>query len=69
MLNCSLWNTLKNCNPLDQDFSEEYVCCEKTAQDKFFRHEGLLFRENKLCIPYCSIRDLLVRESHGGELM
>ena len=28
-----------------------------------------MFRENKLCIPNCSVRDLLVRESHGGGLM
>ena len=25
--------------------------------------------KNRLCILNCSIRDLLVRESHGGELM
>ena len=28
-----------------------------------------LFKENKLCIPNCSLRELLVLESHGGELM
>ena len=28
---------------LDQDFREEYVCCEKAAHDKFFRHDGFLF--------------------------
>ena len=28
-----------------------------------------MFRENRLCIPNCSIRDLLVRESHDGGLM
>ena len=55
--------------PSNQDFSEEYACCEKTAHDKFFRHDGFLFQENKLCIPNCSIRDSLVRESHGGGLM
>ena len=54
---------------MDQDFSNEYACCEKAAHDKFFRHEGFLFRENRLCIPNCSIQDLLVRESHGGGLI
>ena len=54
---------------MDQDFSEEYACCEKVAHDKFFRHKGFLFQENRLCIPNCSIWDLLVRESHGGGLM
>ena len=60
---------IKELYPLDQYFSNEYACCEKGAHDKFFRHEGFLFRENRLCIPNCSIRDLLVRESHGGGLM
>ena len=54
---------------LDLDFSKEYACCKKVAHDNFFRHDGFLFRENKLCIPNCSIRDLLVREPHGEGLM
>ncbi|XP_058006772.1 uncharacterized protein LOC131182140 [Hevea brasiliensis] len=33
------------------------------------RHNGFLFRENKLCVPKCSIRELLVKESHVGGLM
>ena len=60
---------IKELYPFDKDFSEEYVCCEKATHDKFFRHDGFLFRENKLCIPNCSIRDLLMRESHGRGLM
>ena len=31
-------------------------------------HE-FLFKKSKLCIPKCSIRDLLVKEAHGGGLM
>ena len=60
---------IKELYPLDQDFSEEYVCCEKAAHDKLFIHEEFLFRENKLCITNYSIWDLLVRKSHGGGLM
>ena len=38
---------IKELYPLDQDFSEEYACYEKAAHEKFFRHDGFLFRENK----------------------
>ena len=30
--------------------------------------EGFLFKGNKLCIPSCPFRELLVREAHGGSL-
>ena len=60
---------IKELYPLDQDFCDEYRNCEGKALGKFFRHEDFLFRENKLCVPNCSLRDLLVRESHSGGLM
>jgi hypothetical protein len=53
----------------DREFCEEYRACEKIASGKFFRLDGFLFRENKLCVPNCSMRELLVQESHGGGLM
>lgn len=53
----------------DCDFSSIYASCDKGAFDKFYRHEGYLFREDKLCILNCSLRELLVREAHGGGLM
>ena len=53
----------------DLDFKVEYRAYEKTTSGKYFRHNGFLFRENKLCVPNCSLRDLLVKESHGGGLM
>ena len=46
-----------------------FGACEQNAVDKFYRHEGFLFRENKLCVPNCSLCDLLVWESHSGGLM
>jgi hypothetical protein len=53
----------------DHEFREEYRACKKIASGKFFRLDGFLFRENKLCVPNCSMRELLVQESHGGGLM
>lgn len=53
----------------DPDFASIFAACELTAFGKFFRHEGFLFRENRLCIPSCSLRELLIREAHSGGLM
>ncbi|KAK5771502.1 hypothetical protein PVK06_047715 [Gossypium arboreum] len=56
------------CNS-DADFGDVYKLCEHAAVDKFFRFDGFLFREGKLCIPQSSVRELLVLEAHGGGLM
>ncbi|KAH9686118.1 Endonuclease [Citrus sinensis] len=53
----------------DPDFANVFNACEKVAFGKFYKHDGLLFRENKLCVPHSSLRELLVREAHGGGLM
>uniref|UniRef100_A0A2N9I0D3 Integrase catalytic domain-containing protein n=1 Tax=Fagus sylvatica TaxID=28930 RepID=A0A2N9I0D3_FAGSY len=53
----------------DTDFSDVYKACDKTAFGKFYKHDGYLFKESKLCVPSCSMRELLVREAHGGGLM
>ena len=53
----------------DDDFASVYGACEKAAFGKFYRLDGYLFRENRLCVPYTSMRELLVREAHGGGLM
>ncbi|XP_024005029.1 uncharacterized protein LOC112082162 [Eutrema salsugineum] len=52
----------------DTDFSESYAKCHKFACEKFYRQDGYLFFSNRLCIPRGSIRELLVREAHGGGL-
>ena len=41
---------IKELYPLDHDFCEEFRAYEKNAVSKFFRHEGFLFQENKLCV-------------------
>ncbi|CAL1408143.1 unnamed protein product [Linum trigynum] len=53
----------------DSDFREIYKLCEKHGEGKYYRHEGYLFRGNQLCIPRTSLRELILREAHGGGLM
>lgn len=53
----------------DDNFAEIFVACEKVSQNGFYRHNGFLFKENRLCVPKSSIRELLVKESHAGGLM
>jgi hypothetical protein len=53
----------------DADFSDVYMACDKEAFGKFYKHDGYLFKESKLCVPNCSMHELLVREAHGGGLM
>ncbi|KAF7839296.1 putative gag-pol polyprotein [Senna tora] len=60
---------LKDLYMNDPDFGNVFGECENRPFDKFYRHDGYLFRENKLCVPKCSMRELLERESHGGGLM
>lgn len=52
---------IKELYPLDQDFSDEFQACVKSTIGKFFRHEGFLLRENKLCVPNCSLRDFFCK--------
>ncbi|XP_056864141.1 uncharacterized protein LOC130511252 [Raphanus sativus] len=60
---------LKDMYATDSDFQEAYQSCEKYAAGHYFRQDGFLFYDNRLCVPNCSLRDLFVRESHGGSLM
>ncbi|KAG7588690.1 Reverse transcriptase domain [Arabidopsis suecica] len=53
----------------DSDFEKIYSSCEKFAFGKYYRHDGFLFYDNRLCIPNSSLRELFVREAHGGGLM
>ena len=53
----------------DNDFATIYGACEKSIFGKFYRLYGYLFKENKLCVPNSSMRELLVREEHSGGLM
>ena len=53
----------------DDDFASVHGTCENATFGKFYSLDGYLFRENRLCVPNSSMRELLVRETHGGGLM
>jgi hypothetical protein len=53
----------------DGDFASVCGACEKAAFGKFYRLDGYLFRGNQLRVNNSSMRELLVREAHGGGLM
>lgn len=62
---------IKELYALDEGFSEIFNVCarESGACGKFYVRDGYLFRENKLCVPKSSVRELFVREAHEGGLM
>ncbi|RDY09914.1 hypothetical protein CR513_05644, partial [Mucuna pruriens] len=43
----------------DEDFKETYELCANSAKGGFFRHEGFLFKDRKLCVLRSFIRKLL----------
>ncbi|KAG7594094.1 Zinc finger CCHC-type superfamily [Arabidopsis thaliana x Arabidopsis arenosa] len=53
----------------DPDFKEAYEACGKGAYGSYYLHDGFLFRDKRLCVPQGSLRELLLREAHGGGLM
>jgi len=53
----------------DVDFGNVYNACEVGAFNSFYRQDGFLFKGDKLCMPRCSMRELLVLEAHCGGLM
>ena len=51
-------------------FHDIYMqCLEGKNVHDYIVFDEMLFRKGKLCIPKCSIRELLVNETHGGGLM
>ena len=62
------FETLKDYYKEDVDFADVFAKCERGAHEKFVLQNGFLFKENRLCVPKHPIRELLVREAHGGGL-
>lgn len=48
----------------DVDFGKIFADCKLGPFERFNLQDGFLFKENKLCIPNCSLREVFVREAH-----
>ena len=54
----------------NHEFAEPYAkCTAGKGWEKYHINDGFLFRANKICVPNCSVRLLLLQESHAGGLM
>ena len=56
----------------DIDFQEAYRACKYPVEVdreplmEYTLQEGFLFKNSKLCIPKCSMRENLIQEKHNG---
>ena len=57
---------IKDLYTTDDDFKLVFEACKQKAQEKFFIDNRFLYYLDRLCIPKCSTRQLLVKESHSG---
>ena len=57
---------LYNDNP---DFDDVWKDCSKWSINHFLKQEGFLFKDNRLCIPQCSLRREIIEEAHGRGLV
>ena len=68
------FESLINMYKEDVDFKDIYASRENPVTHNrsqwldYMLQEGLLFRNNKLCIPKCSMRENLIQEKHNGGL-
>jgi len=60
---------LKSLYTADEDFRELYSACKKNPKEDFLLQDAYLFKGTRLCILRSGLRELLVREVHGGSLV
>ncbi|RDX92149.1 hypothetical protein CR513_25769, partial [Mucuna pruriens] len=63
------FESLKDLYVGDDEFKEAYELCPNSANGGFFKQEGFLFKEKRLCVSRSSIRELLVKKAHEVGLM
>lgn len=62
------FETLKDYYETDSDFGAVFLDCAGGSHGDFVLQDGFLFKGNRLCVPKHAIRELLIREAHGGGL-
>jgi hypothetical protein len=62
------FEVLKELYKNDPDFGNVWESCSQGSFNHFLVQEGFLFKNNKLCIPQCSLRRAIIQEVHGGGL-
>jgi hypothetical protein len=68
------FDNLKDMYKDDPDFKEGYEASEnpilrdRSQWNEYMIQDGLLFRDNQLCIPKCSMRENLLKEKNNGGL-
>ncbi|KAL9244399.1 hypothetical protein vseg_018179 [Gypsophila vaccaria] len=62
------FESLKSYYDGDADFGESFEACKSGCCGDFVMQDGFLFKGNRLCVPKHTVRELLVREAHGGGL-
>lgn len=50
----------------DPYFSKIYEAAQSKKSIEYTVHDGFLFKGVRLCIPECSVRDLIIKEIHEG---
>ena len=53
----------------EPDFGFLWKDCANGPKNQFFIQDGYFFRGNQLCIPLCSVREVIIREAHGEGLV
>uniref|UniRef100_A0A2N9HXI8 CCHC-type domain-containing protein n=1 Tax=Fagus sylvatica TaxID=28930 RepID=A0A2N9HXI8_FAGSY len=62
------FEVLKEFYKNDPDFGNVWENCSKGSFNHFLVQEGFLFKNNRLCIPQCSLQRAIIQEVHGGGL-
>lgn len=62
------FEVLKDLYEDDEDLGEIWKKCAEGPHRQFHQQEGYLFKGNQLCLPRCSLREMVLHDCHAGGL-